>query len=220
MFAFSSKTQVDKRIKLTDLFRQTGASKEAKADAADIESVTLKNVLSPTTLYCEPDKTIKEIYVFEIRVKRRYVPEKFIKELDDSIKLHTLFNVRHEDYEYSLISYKSGTNKGKYYCTNWENEVDFEVPPVNSVPDLYKYILSKFLKYPPFEAETADEYIRRYNLLIKLDVQINSTTMAIAKETQSKKKFEYNARLKKYIEERAKLLLGKIDIWQEKTFLT
>jgi len=206
MFAFSTKTQVNKQFKLTDLLRQMGASKEAKADASEIESVTLKNVLSPTTLYCETNKSIKEIYVFEIRVKRRYVPEKFIKELDNSIKLHTLFNVLHEDYEYSLISYKSGTNKGKYYCTYWENEADFEVPPVNNVPDLYKYILSKFLKYPPFETETTDEYIKRYNQLIKLDFQIRSTSTAIAKENQSKKKFEYNARLKKYIEEREKLI--------------
>ncbi len=206
MFAFSSKTQVNKQFKLTDLFRQIGASKEVKADAADIESVTLKNALSTKTLYCEPDKTIKEIYVFEIRVKRRYVPEKFIKELDSSIKLHTLFNVLHEDYEYSLISYKSGTNKGKYFCTNWGNENDFEVPPVNSVPELYKYILSKFLTYPPFDTETTEEYLKRYNQLIKLDLQIGSTTTAIEKETQSKKKFDYNARLKKYIEEREKLL--------------
>lgn len=206
MFAFSSRTHVDKHFKITDLFRQMGASKEAKVDATEIESVILKNVLSPARLYCEADKTIKEIYVFEIRVKQRYVPEKFIKELDNSIKLHTLFNVRHEDYEYSLISYKSGTNKGKYFCTNWENEADFEVPPVNSVPELYKYILSKFLKYPPFETETTDEYIKRYNQLIKLDFQISSTTAAIAKETQSKKKFEYNARLKEYIKEREQLL--------------
>lgn len=206
MFAFSSKTQLNKQIKLTDLFRQIGASKEAKLDAADIESVTLKNALSPKTLYCEPDKTIKEIYVFEIRVKRRYVPEKFIKELDSSIKLHTLFNVLHEGYEYSLISYKSGTNKGKYFCTNWENENDLEVPPVNSVPELYKYVLSKFLKYPPFDTETTEEYLKRYNQLVKLDSQISSTTTAIEKETQSKKKFDYNAGLKKYIEERKKLL--------------
>lgn len=206
MFSFSSKTQVDKRIKLTDLFRQMGASKEAKADASAIESVTLKNVLSPATLYCEADKIIKEVYVFEIRVKKRYVPEKFIRELDSIIKLHTLFNVRHEDYEYSLISYKSGTNKGKYFCTNWENENDNEVPPVNSVPELYKYILTKFLKYPPFDTETAEEYLKRYNQLIKLDFQINSTSAAIAKENQSKKKFEYNARLKRYKEERTKLL--------------
>ncbi len=206
MFNFSSKTVVDRKFKITDLYKQMGASKEARKDGAMIESIVLKNVLSPTTLYCDATKSIKEIYVFEITVKERYVPETFIKELDNSIKLHTLFNVRHEDYELSMISYKLGTQKGKYWQTNWENGNNRDVPLVNSVPEMYKYILSKFLTYPPFESETVDEYVKRYNQLAKLDFQIGKTTSAIAHETQSKKKFEYNARLKEYKEERERLL--------------
>ena len=63
-----------------------------------------------------------------------------------------------------------------------------------------------FLKYPPFELESAEDYVKRYNQLVKLDFQISKTQSAIAYETQSKKKFEYNARLKQYKEEREKLL--------------
>jgi hypothetical protein len=206
MFQFSSRTEVNKVFKLTDLFRQMGASKEVKKDAACIDKVVLKNVLSPNTLHCEADKDIKEIYVFEITVSSRYVPEIFIKELDNSIKLHTLFNVRNVGYELSMISYKLGNEKGKYYTTNWEEDFVLPVPPINSVPELYKFILSKFLKYPPLESEIVGEYIRRYNQIVKLDFQIGKTTAAIAKESQSKKKFEYNARLKEYKEERERLL--------------
>ena len=206
MFNFSSKTVVDRKFKLSDLYKQMSASKEAKAEAKLIEGVVLKNVLSPTTLHCDADKTIKEIYVFEIKVKERFVPETFIKELDKSIKLHTLFHIKHEDYELSMLSYKIGTQKGKYWQTNWENEDDFDVPLVSSIPEMYKYILSKFLIYPPFESEGVEGYIKRYNLLAKLDFQIGKTTSAIAHETQSKKRFEYNARLKEYKEERDRLL--------------
>ncbi len=206
MFEFSSKTRVDRPFKMTDLFRQMNASKEAKKNAACIEKIVLKNVLSPNTLNCEADKEIKEIYVFEITVSSRTVPEIFIKELDQSIKLHTLFNVRDGDFELSMISYKTGNAKGKYYATNWESDPDFIVPLVNSVPELYKYILSKFLKYPPLEEESVGEYLKRYNQLIKLDYQINSTAIAIARENQSKRKFEYNARMKQYKEERERLL--------------
>ena len=206
MFQFSTKTEINRKFKITDLYKQMSARKEAKKDGTMIESIVLKNVLSPTTLYCDADKAIKEIYVFEITVKERYVPETFIKELDKSIKLHTLFNVRHEDYELSMISYKLGTQKGKYWQTNWENDDDYDVPPVNSVPEMYKYILSKFLAYPPFQSETVEEYVKRYNQLSKLDFQIGKTTSAIAYETQSKKRFEYNARLKEYKAERERLL--------------
>ena len=208
MFKFSSKTVVDRKFKITDLYKQMGASKEARTDGTLIESVVLKNVLSPSTLYCDAEKSIKEIYVFEITVKERYVPEHFIKELDGSIKLHTLFIVKHEDYELSMLSYKLGTQKGKYWQTNWENSDNFDVPLVNSIPEMYKYILSKFLTYPPFESETVDEYVKRHNQLAKLDFQISKTESAIAHETQSKKRFEYNARLKEYKAERETLLKG------------
>ena len=78
MFNFSSKTVVNRQFKITDLYKQMSASKEARKDGTMIESVVLKNVLSPTTLYCDADKSIKEVYVFEITVKERYVPEDFI----------------------------------------------------------------------------------------------------------------------------------------------
>lgn len=206
MFNFSSKTIVERKFKITDLYKQMSASKEARKDGTMIESIVLKNVLSPSTLYCNEDKSIKEIYVFEITVKERYVPETFIKELDKSIKLHTLFNIKHEDYKLSMISYKSGTQKGKYWQTNWENNAPLDVPLISSIPDLYKYILSKFLTYSPFDDETVDEYIKRHNMLTKLDFQISKTESAIAHESQSKKRFEYNARLKEYKAERERFL--------------
>ena len=68
MFEFSSKTQLNRQFKLSDLFRQMNASREVKKDAAGIEKVTLTNVISPKTLNCGADREIKEIYVFEIDV--------------------------------------------------------------------------------------------------------------------------------------------------------
>lgn len=206
MFEFSSKTKLDKQFKLTDLFRQMNADKVVRKDAAGISKVTLTNVISPKTLNCDADTEIKEIYVFEIAVTSQYVPELFIKSLDSSIKLHTLFNVRFGKLELFMISYKIGNQKGKYYSTNWETEADFLVPLVGSVPEMYKFILSKFLKYPPLENELPSDYIKRYNQLMKLDYQIGKTQAAIEHESQSKRKFEYNARLKEYKEERENLL--------------
>ena len=50
-----------------------------------------------------------------------------------------------------------------------------------------------------------------YNQLAKLDFQIGKTESAIAHESQSKKRFEYNARLKEYKAERKKLLRSDND---------
>ncbi len=210
MFKFSTITEVNKKFKMTELLRQMNASKDVRKEALDIESIMLKNVISPTTLRCAQDKIVKEIYAFEIIMKTQTVPEKFIAELDNSIKLHTLFNVRYGECEYSTISFKIGTCKGKYWSTHWETDDDYEVPLVNSVPEMYKFILSKFLKYPPFDSEQVDEYVKRYNQLVKLDFQISKTELAIVHEPQSKKKFEYFERANDYKAERERLLKNTV----------
>ena len=206
MLKFSSRTEVNKEFKLTDLYKQMSATKEARKEGTDISKVILKNVLSPNTLYCDADKLIKEVYVFEIIVDTQMIPETFIKELDASIKLHTLFCIKFDDVEASMISYKASTEKGKYYITNWETSRDIDVPLCSSVPEFYKFILSRFYKYPPYDAESVDAYVKRNNKLAKLDFQISKTQSAIAFSSQSKKKFEYNARLKEYIAEKEQLL--------------
>ena len=206
MFNFSTNTLINKTFKMSDLDKQIEASKECKEDEKIIESVTLKNIISPKTLNSNVDKEIKEIYIFEIIVKERYIPEIFIRELDKNIKLMTLFLIRHEDYECGVIAYKKDKFKDKYYATNWENRTDYDIPLGSSVSGCYKFILSKFLEYLPFEKESVDMYYKRNNQLKKLDFQIDKTQKAIRYETQSKKRFEYNDRLKEYIEERKSLL--------------
>ena len=111
MFNFSTKTIVDKSFKMSDLNKQISASKECKEEEKLIESVTLKNIISPRTLNTSEDKEIKEVYVFEIVMKERYIPNTFIKELDKNIKIMTLFIIKHEDYECGCIAYKKDKNK-------------------------------------------------------------------------------------------------------------
>lgn len=206
MFNFSTITLINKNFKLSDLNKQIHASKECKEQEKIIENITLKNIISPKTLNSEIDKEIKEVYIFEIKMKERFIPEIFIRELDKNIKLMTLYIIKHEDYECGLIAYKKDKYKDKYYSTNWDNKTNYDIPLGSSVSQTYKFILSKFFQYEPFEKETVDMYVKRNNQLSKLDYQISMTEKAVYNESQSKKKFEYNARLKKYKEEKDKLL--------------
>ncbi len=206
MFNFSTKTLVNKKFKLSDLNKQINASRECKREELSIDAVTLKNIISPKTLNTYIDKEIKEIYIIEIIMKERFIPEIFIRELDNNIKLATLFIIKHEDYECGCMAYKKDRYKDKYYATNWENRIDYDIPLGSSVSQTYKFILSKFLTYPFLENESVDSYVKRNNQLIKLDFQIGKTKNAAYYETQSKKKFEYNAKLKDYIRQRKELL--------------
>ncbi len=209
MFKFNSNTIYNKIFKVSDMLKRIKADKDVKQDAKGILSLTLKNNLTPKTLNCAEDSKIKEIYIFEIDMAEQRVPELFIKKLDADIKIQTVFVVKHEDREICVTAYKDGLNKNKYFQTNWCEDKMYELPLSVNIPEAYKFILSKFFKYEPFEDENVEEYVKRYNLLLKLDFQINSTSIAIGKESQSRKKFEYNARLKEYKKQKEELLREK-----------
>ena len=192
MFNFSSKTEINKKFKLTDIFKQINASKEAKKDAMIIDSIFLKNLISPKTLNCSECEEIKELYIFEINVSQRNIPEVFIKEFDNSFKGQTLFLIKNDGYTYALLAFKKGKLKNKYYSSNWDNKENFRIPLIPNVRELYKFIISKFLPYSYFEKETIEEYILRIEEIKKLENKISKVKTKRDNEVQSKIRFELN----------------------------
>lgn len=204
MFNFSSKTEVNKQFKLIDLYKQMNATKEVKQNALMISSITLKNVISPTTLNVNESSIMKEFYVFEIISKKREIPSIFIKELDKVIKIQTIFIIKNDEYELLYTKYKKDKTS-KYFESNWTTK-KYDLPLSVNVPDSYKYIISKIFIYPYFENETVEEYISRYLKLQKLDTSIKKLEDLVNKEIQSKKRFEYNENLKQLNKEKDNLL--------------
>lgn len=204
MFNFSSKTEVNTQFKFTDLYKLMNATKEVKQSALMISSITLKNVISSTTLNVKESSSMKEFYVFEIISKKREIPLIFIKELDKAIKIQTIFIIKNDEYEILYTRYKKGKTS-KYFESNWTTK-KYDLPLSANVPDLYKYIISKTFIYPYFENETVEEYISRYLKLQKLDTSIKKLEDLVNKEIQSKKRFKYNENLKQLNKEKDNLL--------------
>lgn len=204
MFNFSSKAEVNKQFKLTDLYKQMNATKEVKQNALIISSIILKNVISPTTLNVRESSSMKEFYVFEISSKKREIPSIFIKELDKAIKIQIIFIIKNDEYEILYTKYKKDKTS-KYFESNWTTK-KYDLPLSVNVPDSYKYIISKTFIYPYFENETVEEYISRYLKLQKIDASIKKLEDLVKKEIQSKKRFEYNENLKQLIKEKDNLL--------------
>ena len=56
MFSFSSKTQVNRELKIKDVLHQIGADREVRAEAQNIESLILTNIINADTINCDPDR--------------------------------------------------------------------------------------------------------------------------------------------------------------------
>ncbi len=210
MFNFSSKTIVNKEYKVSDFLTQIKASKEVRADAKKIKSIVFKNVISAETLNATFDKQYQNIYVIYLVLNERTVPKLFIEELDKNIEFHTYFVFEYNKETASMIAFKEIGNKVKissnYYISGFKEQQLFSIPMINSVKDMYTFILSHEIEILSREDESPNEYMTRVKAINRLNFQISKTEKAIIYETQPKKKFEYNERLRRYKRELDELM--------------
>jgi hypothetical protein len=210
MFNFSSKTYVGKEYKVSDFLTQIKAIKEVKDDAKKIKSITFKNVINAQSLNVIEDKEFQNIYVIHLELKERIIPKLFIEELDKNISFHTYYIFEYNNESATMIAYKEiGTKvkiNSKYYISDFKVSEFVDVPLINSVKDMYKFILGHEIGIPSRNNETPNEYITRVKAINKLNFQISKTESGIIYETQPKKKFEYNERLRTYKKELEELM--------------
>lgn len=194
MFKFSSKTQVDKVFKLKELYKMINADKEIKEDAAIIDKIALAKVLSSNTLNMKSSEECKEIYIFHIALKEKRIPIKFIKSLDESIKLHTYFILQYGEQVKELCIFRQVQEDvirfGKVYESQWQNEAFEELPYCSSIKDIYKYLILGLIPLRPKSNENLAEFIERYSQVQRLKKDIEILEKKAFQEKQPRKKFD------------------------------
>lgn len=203
MFQLSSKTQVNRKFRLTELYKMMAADKDVKADAKNILSVVLTNVLSQDTLNLTNDGTVKEIYIFDIELDNKTIPALFISALDKAINLHTVFVLRCDNQQLLYGCYKektaNGVKLGKYYSTEWTSSAKTIALPINvaSIDDIYTAIIDKLIPIQATKNESTSDFVSRFDKITKLKAEIARLQKQVDNERQSKIRFELNNELKK-----------------------
>ena len=201
MFDFSSKTYVNKEYKVSDFLRQINASKEIRRDAKVIQKIFFQNVINSETLNVDANSKYKDIYIIKIILSEEYIPVLFVKGIDKEIHFHTYFMFEYDEKIATCIAYKEigkQVKVDKYYSHGFNKDKELKLENVNSVGDVYKNLLSYEIGIKFRKDEDPSDYITRVKAINKLEFQISKTEKAIQFETQPKKKFEYNERLRKY----------------------
>lgn len=201
MFELSSKTQVNRKFKMSELYKVMGADKTVKTDAANILSVTLTNVLNKDTLNFSAKGDVKEIYLFEIVLNCKTVPTLFISELDKATNFHTAFVLRYGNQVMLYGAFKEygekGIKVGKYYSTDWATERLIALPlGVNSLDEIYTAIIDELIPITVREGESIKDFVVRYGEVVRLKKEIEKLQHLVDNEKQSKRRFELNNKLK------------------------
>jgi hypothetical protein len=209
MFNFPSKTLINKEFKIIDILKQIKASNYLRLDASKIDSLYLTNTINENTINCTPNDVFKEVYVFEIKLNKREAPMNFIEAIDKSIKFHTYFICRFGEEVFSTIAYKTFDKKieiGRYYLHAFQKDYVIKLPLFNDVKEFYTNLYSYEVGIKHRKLESPDDYLKRINLIHRLEFQISKTESGIKHELQPRKKYKYHERLLKYRKEREELV--------------
>ena len=200
MYEFSSKTKVDQKFKLSDLLKLIHASKEIKQEATNIESVQMTNAISQQTTGLEPSDEVNEIYIIEVTLNSESVPINFIKELDKTIQFQVLYKIICKDKVKWISGPKSivdgKVSQSKHFETEWETDTKRELPLTNSLTEIYKQILIQLTNLQFRPNERIKEWEQRYSNIEHLKKEFEKTDKLAKAETQPKKKFAYNDKLR------------------------
>ena len=159
----------------------------------NIERITLKYKLAPSTINIEKTEKILEILIFEIVLKEKALPQIAIKNINQLVKAPILFKFLYQDSFSYAIYYKE---QNQYFFSSWNEEKEFEFSQSN-LQKVYENIIQTFFKTPAKNIK--NDFKKAYNLENKienLNKNIQALENKISKEKMFKKKLEHSTLLK------------------------
>lgn len=200
MFNYSEKTKVDIKFKMLDLFKTIKADKSVKTDAGIIVSVILSNTLSPEKTNMEASENVKEIYVIDIILNSKRVPEIFVDAFNRFIEFQTLFRLHFQDEIKYLVAIKTFSDEKmkilKTFESNWKKEEKFDFPFTTKLEKVFKEMLKYVVGYAFRQDESFENYVKRLDEIKKLKSEIDKQTRLMAAEKQPNIKMALNDKIK------------------------
>lgn len=133
MIPFPTSTSIGKRIPKELFYQNLTLTPELKrAFVEDVESIVWLYMLSPATLNVTAGKSIQQIDVVQVNLKRLDYHAALLEIIEKTIPRPLVFILKHQ-YQYQLlIHYKECTTQNSWkiietYQTSWMSESDFSL---------------------------------------------------------------------------------------------
>lgn len=200
MKGFSSKTQLNNQFKLSDLARNLSMNREEKEEFKQVESITLAHALNTETTGLKTTDNIELIYIFQITLKTKNIPLKFLRALDKKTKTHTVFEIHDSDkYHYIMANKKisDSTTVGDYTIREINEEWSFpESEQFNTLEDIYITLLAFVLNLHKRLGESVNEIVERRKKITELEKNVVKLERKKNNENQFNKKVELNEKIR------------------------
>ena len=207
MIVFPKSTLVGKPVPKTAFYRNLEVNAKMKQRFVDsVESITWTAKLAPSTLSVADGKTVHEITVFRMVLKKEEVPSDVLTLIDKQMPRHTLFLLQHDDAFCLLVNYKEWHDAAntrfdivKTFQTGWTSADKLSLSLDGQDMDAVYSAIVKQVAGADITSEAKDIHtaVAQTKEQEALRQKIAALEAKIAKERQPKKKFELHQQLVK-----------------------
>lgn len=202
---FPQKTQLNKILNKQQFCKLANLSPVSKNEInANAERILLANVLRKDTINIEGN-VVKEIDVFEIKLKDKKYSDNLIKDIDANIPKHILFMLTYKDEAQIVITYKEKcANSEKYkvlqiYKSKWQKTEDIKLEIKGlSLDKVFENFIEQIAegRIEVAEEQTMKEAVEKSVANEKLQRKIAQLESKIKKEPQFNRQLELKKELK------------------------
>lgn len=207
MIVFPKSTLVGKPVPKTAFYKNLEVNAKMKQRFVDsVESITWTAKLAPSTLSVADGKTVHEITVFRMVLKKEEVPSDVLTLIDKQMPRHTLFLLQHDDAFCLLVNYKEWHDAAntrfdivKTFQTGWTSADKLSLSLDGQDMDAAYSAIVKQVAGADITSEAKDIHtaVAQTKEQEALRQKIAALEAKIAKERQPKKKFELHQQLVK-----------------------
>ena len=207
MITFPKSTLVGKTVPKVAFYKNLEVNAKMKQRFVDsVESITWTAKLAPSTLSVADGKTVHEITVFRMVLKKEEVPSDVLTLIDKQMPRHTLFLLQHDDAFCLLVNYKEWHDAAntrfdivKTFQTGWTSADKLSLSLDGQDMDAVYSAIVKQVAGADITSEAKDIHtaVAQTKEQEALRQKIAALEAKIAKERQPKKKFELHQQLVK-----------------------
>jgi hypothetical protein len=207
MLGLPKTTDFNKRIPKEKFYENLNVTPTVKKSFVEqIKVIYWRNKVAATTTNLAAGTTVREIEVFEIKLKSSFLDESVLRQIDKEIPYHILFLLEYDGKYQAWTAYKEASTGNTafkvnhYYHTDWmaEDELPLKLEGL-SVDAVYENFVYQIAgdTLQAAEHESLQDAVERDEKVKNLKKQIEVLQARIRKEKQLNVQMKLNSELKK-----------------------
>lgn len=158
-----------------------------------LQRITWQYKLAEQTVNIARTRSVEEIQIFELELKKQVIPKQIIRLIQRIIPYPILFILSYKDHHAYAIVLNDNEHKQEYF-TDWDSDIVFTFSG-NNLEKVYNNLVKAFITTTDTKQKPFSEIIRTDAKIKELCKEIERFESKIKKEKQFNKKVELNQTL-------------------------